>query len=444
MRIFGFLRRVGKTLFLHLGAKLPRLHKRQRCRCEPAVVLSFASHWNWKFAMTDTGLSPKIAQCNEDKSLIDELDDAVAGGSEVQRRRVLERVTDLFAAGSRGYSSDQIALFDDVLQKLAADIEVKARARLADRLARIDTAPPKLIRSLAFDDEIEVAEPVLVHSQRLSDADLVENASAKSQGHLLAIAERLKLSERVTDVLVERGDRRVVHKVAKNRGARFSLAGYGKLTARARNDRALTLILDRRSDLPRQHFLKLLETASASVRAKLEGANPQAAAAIRDAIDDVAIGMQQEARRASRRYAVALRDASRCFNAQPFTEANIHAPAHAQEFERTVIALAKLGRLPVDLVERALIDKGEDIVLILAKAAGCSWTTAKELLLMYVAERNLRQHDLARALARYKKLTQETARDIINFYAQRLKQRMQSDAAPLAATRAELQETATN
>ena len=60
----------------------------------------------------------------------------------------------------------------------------------------------------------------------------------------------------------------------------------------------------------------------------------------------------------------------------------MHAPAHAQEFTHTAIALAKLGRFPVDLVERALIDKGEDMILILAKAAGCSWTTVKELLLM--------------------------------------------------------------
>ena len=394
--------------------------------------------------MTAAGLSLKTSQYDEDKSLIDELNDAVASGSEEQRRRILERVTDLFAAGSRGYSGDQIGLFDDVLQKLSADIEVKARARLASRLARIGSAPPKLIRLLAFDDAIEVAEPVLVHSQQLSDADLVENATTKGQAHLLAIAQRLRLSEQVTDVLIERGDRRVVHRVAKNRGARFSLAGYGKLTACARNDRALTLVLGRRNDLPRQHFLKLLETASASVRAKLESANPQAAAAIRDAIDDVAIDMQQEARQASRRHAVALRDANRCFNAQPFTEANIHGPARAQEFERTVIALTKLGGFPVDLVERALLDKGEDMILVLAKAAGCSWTTAKELLLMYIAERNLQPNDLAQALKRYKKLTQETARDIVDFYAQRLKQRKENDAALLAPAEIELQEIVPN
>jgi uncharacterized protein (DUF2336 family) len=361
----------------------------------------------------------------ENRSLIDELNNAVATGGETERQRIVERIADLFAAGSRGYSSAQIGLFDDVLQELTADIEVKARAKLARKLAHIDGAPPKLIRSLAFDDEITVAEPVLMHSQQLSDADLVENASIKSQKHLLAIAQRLKLSEKVTDVLVERGDRRVLHKVVSNRGARFSLAGYGKLTHRARRDRTLTLALGRRSDLPRQYFLKLLETASASVRAKLEESDPHAAAAIRETVDDVATGLQREVRDASRRYSAALRDTNRVFNAQPFTEGVIHARAHAQEFARTVVALAKLGRFPVDVVERALLDKGEDMILVLARAADCSWTTVKELLLMYVAERNLQTEDLARTFERYSKLAPGTARNIVNFYGQRVKQRSQ-------------------
>ncbi|MGB8639513.1 MAG: DUF2336 domain-containing protein [Pseudolabrys sp.] len=164
----------------------------------------------------------------------------------------------------------------------------QARAKLAHRLAVIDKASPVLIRSLAFDDAIEVAEPVLIYSERLTDDDLVENATTKSQDHLYAIAQRLKLSEKVTDVLVERGDQRVVHKVVKNKGVRFSLAGFGKLTSRARYDRKLTLALGERS-------------------AKLEAANPQMVAAIRDTVDDVATAMQREVRKGSRAHAIPFR-----------------------------------------------------------------------------------------------------------------------------------------
>ena len=123
----------------------------------------------------------------------------------------------------------------------------------------------------------------------------------------------------MTDVLVERGDQRVVHKVVKNKGARFSLAGFGKLTTRARYDRKLTLALGERSDLPRQYFLKLLEAASSKVRAKLEASNPQLVAAIRDTVDDVATAMQHEVRKGSRAHAVAVRMVGRDSPPAPFS-----------------------------------------------------------------------------------------------------------------------------
>jgi uncharacterized protein (DUF2336 family) len=395
------------------------------------------------FARANEDLMPM-----ENGSLIDELISTISTGNVKERLRILQRVTDLFVAGSRRYSGPQIELFDAVLQQLSADIEVKARAKLAHRLADMDNAPPRVIRSLAFSDAIEVAGPVLTHSLQLSDADLVENATTKSQDHLFAIAQRLKLSEAVTDALVERGDSRVVNKVAKNQGARFSLAGYGRLTVRARHDRKLTLSLAERSDMPRQYFLKLLENASASVRAKLEAINPEAAAAIRGTIDEVASAMQQEVRDTSPEHAAAARNANRRFNLSPVTEANVHAPAHAQEFEKTVLALSKLGHFPVDLVERALLDEGSEMILILAKAASCSWVTARELLQMYAAKRSLKPDDLVQAFERYKKLTQETARSIVQFHQRRMKLLKQENAqhrneqAQGAATEALAEETA--
>jgi hypothetical protein len=69
--------------------------------------------------------------------------------------------------------------------------------------------------------------------------------------------------------------------------------------------------------------------------------------------------MQREVRKASRAHAAAVRDAKRRFNVRPITEASVHGPAHAQDFEKTVVALARLGIFSVDLVERALLDEGE-------------------------------------------------------------------------------------
>ncbi|MGA2129495.1 MAG: hypothetical protein ABSG76_25470, partial [Xanthobacteraceae bacterium] len=81
-------------------------------------------------------------------TLIKELEDAI-GCADVDRRiETLSRVTDLFITGAGQYSDDQIALFDDVIGRLAAEIEVKARAKLASRLARLRNAPVNVIHAL--------------------------------------------------------------------------------------------------------------------------------------------------------------------------------------------------------------------------------------------------------------------------------------------------------
>ena len=353
-------------------------------------------------------------------SLIDELTCSVENGGAEERLRILRRITDMFMAGAHSYSDAQVAIFDDVFQQLAAELQAAVRARLSRITADLERAPRKLVRSLAFDEDIQVAAPVRMRSRDLSD-DLVENARSKSQAHLLAIAQRLELSETVTDVLVNSGDMRVVHRVARNRRAPFSLPGYDKLIVRARRDRNLTLTVGERRDLPRHCFLKLLETASASVRAQLEEAHPQFAAKVQVSIDEVAADFQQEARELSKQHALAARKVQSRLRGRDATDADVHAPAHAQDFDRTALSFARLGDFPLAVVERALLDSGVDMVMVLAKVAGCSWTTVRALLQMRDAGRNLNADNMQRCAEQYRKLKLETARSIIRLREERIR-----------------------
>ena len=141
------------------------------------------------------------------KSFLRDLDDAVLRGTAESRVRALWHTTDLLIAGR--YSDDEIWTFGEVIGRLADEIEVAARAQLARRLARFDRAPVNILHKLAFDDEIEVAGPVLRESGQLEDYALVANVCIKSQSHLLAISKRKSLEETVTDVLVTRATRRL-------------------------------------------------------------------------------------------------------------------------------------------------------------------------------------------------------------------------------------------
>src|ERR1700681_3795060 len=127
----------------------------------------------------------------EVKSFLSDLDDAVLRGTAESRLRALWHTTDLLIAGR--YSDDEIWTFGEVIGRLAAEIEVAARAHPPRGPARFDKAPVNIIHKLAFDDEIEVAAPILQESERLEDYALVANVCTKSQPHLLAITKRKSL-----------------------------------------------------------------------------------------------------------------------------------------------------------------------------------------------------------------------------------------------------------
>jgi uncharacterized protein (DUF2336 family) len=185
------------------------------------------------------------------RPLVEEFEAALASGSVRRRIDILARITDLFVSGAKHYSKDQIDLFDDVMTRLVRTVVAKTRIELAERLAPIANAPPQLIRVLAFDDRAEVAGPVLAQSACLAERDLLQAARTASQRHLLAIAQRLSLSEAVTDILVERGDGDVVRSLVRHGGARFSKAGLHRLVDRSRSDEVLVTELGSRLDIGR-------------------------------------------------------------------------------------------------------------------------------------------------------------------------------------------------
>jgi uncharacterized protein (DUF2336 family) len=346
---------------------------------------------------------------------------------------MLTRITDLFIGGAPRYSEDQIGVFDDVMVRLTSTIEAKARARLANRLAPIANAPASVVHMLAFDDDIEVARPILRQSERLEEPALLANANTKSQQHLFAISQRRNLSEAVTEVLVERGDRDVVHSVVKNAGARFSDAGFRMLVKRSVGDDDLATIVGMRGDIPRTHFLVLLEKASSAVRTRLAVENPQAGTAIDGVVAEVVGGIRNDARNASPDFAAAQAAVERLNRIRRIGEAEVYHYARDRKFEETAIALSILCETPIDVVERALLDPGAEIVLILAKVAGLSSTTTKAILLLRAADRGMSAKDLDNALASFNRLQPDTARRVLGFFRTRVKKPAQPMVPPAVA-----------
>src|SRR5215813_9321966 len=304
------------------------------------------------------------------ENLLDELQATLSHGTVAKRVEALRKVTDLFVNGAVDYSDEQVGLFDDVFQCLIVHLEVAARALLSSRLAPIDTAPPQTIRTLAFDDVIEVAGPVLSQSARLDDDALIELARCKSQAHLLAISSRKSLSDAVTDVLVLRGNDEVVQSTVNNAGAEISERGFTRLVNRADGDDNLATCLGLRPSMPRHLYLKLLARASAAVRERLEAANPAQAREVPDAVREATQRARAAPSAMSKQTAIAHALVKSLYEDGRLDEHQVAKFAEGGKFDETNAAIAALASVSVAIAENMMVETRAEGVMILAKVSG--------------------------------------------------------------------------
>src|SRR6202790_3322268 len=282
----------------------------------------------------------KTARKSEEKMILRDLDHPVTRGSPESRAKALWHTTDLMIAG--GFSEDEIWTFGEVITRLADEIEVAARAQLAQQLARFDRAPVNIIHKLAFDDAIEVAGPLLRGSTRLDPYALVANVCTKSQTHMLAISKRESLEERVTDELVTRGNQEVVKSVAQNNGARFSDFGFLHLIKRAEGDSILAEQLGLRKDIPRQLFQQLISKASDDVKKRLEQERPNLVQQIQTSVTDVTGALHSKFGPASKSYFIAKRAVATQHRCGNLNESSIFEYARSHKYEEVTIGLSLL------------------------------------------------------------------------------------------------------
>ena len=350
-------------------------------------------------------------------SLIPELEDVLQNGSADRRARALQRITSLFLNGADYYSEQHIDLFDSVFVRLIEEIEAKARAELSHRLAPVNNAPIEAVRRLAKDDDISIAGPVLERSPRLPDADLVEIAKTMGQAHLLAISGRTGIAEAVTDELVRRGDRQVVRNVAENREARLSERSFSTLVSKAEKDGVLAEKVGTRPDIPPRLFRELLIKATEVVQQRLlASARPDTQQEIQRIL---AKGSKEVGTSGSRDYAAAQQTVETLRQQGKLNEAALVDFAKTNKYEEAVAALARLCAVPIDVVDRLMGGDRPDPVLILCKAAGWDWTTARAIIVARPGGKGASTQGLDAAFANFERLSPATAQRVMRFWQAR-------------------------
>ena len=364
------------------------------------------------------------------QSLIADLEDAIQSGSKDRRVETLRRITDLFVADADRLSDQQIDVFDDVLGHLIKRIEGKALADLSRRLGPINNAPIEVVRRLARDDNIVVAEPILTTSMRLSDGDLIDIAGSKTQAHLLAISARQQIGASVTDVLLQRGDRDVLHKLAGNSGADFSTNGFETLVRHSERDEQLAEKVGLRLDVPLRLFRELLLRATEAVRSRLLAlAGPESRNQIQRVLAAISEDAQQEAGFQNEQdYAKAQARVSAMQAAGQLDEAAILEFAKSDRHADIVAALSLLSGAPMPLLENLLQSEHREAILVPCKAAKLEWPTVRAILNSRSVSRTMSDLDVESARTDFFKLSQSGAQRVLRFW--QVRRTTTRDASP--------------
>jgi uncharacterized protein (DUF2336 family) len=349
------------------------------------------------------------------ESVIDELEAAIRTGSPEKRVETLRRITDLFLQQSDQLNDEQIGLFDDVLGHFVERIESRALVELSNRLARVDNAPLDVIRSLARHDEIAVAGPVLSESIRLTTHDLVEIARTRGQEHLLAISGRSELEEKLTDVLLARGNREVMRKVAGNAGSEISAVGFAALVRASENDESIAKATGIRADLPATLLRELLARAAESVREKLLAQAPvHVRREISAVLSDITAQINEEASR-PRDFAKAQRFVELLHNNGELDEVTLLGFATERKFEEVVATLALLSESTIDMIKPLMRSQRVEGLLVPCRAARLRWPVVRAVLDCRFMPA-LTKEVLGQVEAEFNKLTAPSAQRLLRFW----------------------------
>lgn len=351
-------------------------------------------------------------------SVIPELDDIVKSGTPEKRADAIARIAGLFLEGAPQFGSEHVELFDDILLGLIPATNVSTRADLAERLATLENAPPTLINTLARENEISIAGPVLAHSPLLDEPTLVDIAKAKGQPHLAAISGRPSLSPQVTDVIVRRGDREVVRTVARNAGAAFSENGYAGLIKRATDDGMLALAVGQREDISLLSLKELLSKSVDIVRRRLfEAAKPKQRAAISQAMNELAA---PNARPAKRDFAPAQATVLALHREGKLNEAVVFEFAKTHKYEEAVASLAALSGVRLSTIDHLVLGDRHDPILILGRAVGFQWACVRALILLRLGPGKAPSPpDIEEARVNFERLSPTTAQRVLAFWRAR-------------------------
>lgn len=179
-------------------------------------------------------------------------------------------IDDLFEHQADVLSDRERRLMFNIIENLIHEVELSVRQKFSVKLALRSDVPHSLIAALA-NDEVDVAYPVLSHSDVLKDQDLIEIIRMRTAEYHLAITLRHDLDEDVSAALAETGDEDVIVSLLNNQNAKISQATVEYLVEQSKRVDTFQEPLLHREELHEDLAKKMFTWVSAALREHIVG-----------------------------------------------------------------------------------------------------------------------------------------------------------------------------
>ena len=273
----------------------------------------------------------------------------------------------------------------EVLEILVRDQMPRVRQVIAETLKDVADAPPDVIRSLARDSAIVVAEPVLQFSPALTDEDLLEIiGNSPVPGALAAIARRARLPADVADAIGTSPDADAIAALLENPSAQIREETLDRIVERAPEVIAWHRPLVTRPLLPANAARKLARFVAGNLLtllAERRDLDPITVKEVRTVVmRRLETEQSSEEKPASGRSSSSrVIERARALHASGALDESAVVTALGNDRAFARAALAVLGDLPLELVDRVLGAHSAKGVTALAWRCGLSMRAAVKI-----------------------------------------------------------------
>ena len=185
-----------------------------------------------------------------------------------QRHDIVLRLTELFVHNQQAFDDASQEMFGNIVLTILPHADVDTKQELSGKLSRCTITPLILAETLARDEILNVARPMLSMSEIVPAACLQELTQQRSDEFRVAIASRKELTSELSSLLARHGSSEVHLTLVRNPRAKLDSTAFAKILSNP-FELAMQNAISYRPDIPSDILPQILARLPANERDRL-------------------------------------------------------------------------------------------------------------------------------------------------------------------------------